>query len=177
MSDEPIDINEDFPYSNLTDEQLIEKIKELSNKLLDFDEITDVNKAIYYSEIAISELHNRQLLEQTKLYQSQIKLLQTQLDLAQKSIDNSKKDSKSARSFAIWALVVSALFGLPDACTYFKIEYRPNETTYQDTSLQLQERQLSKQDSLLKSLNQIRNDIQVYGQQSKELGHKKVYGK
>lgn len=177
MPEELISIDEDFPYSDSTDSELIDKIKELSNKLVDVEDIENINKIIYYSEIAISELHNRQLLKQTKLYQSQVSLLQSQLSLAQTSIENSKKDSKSARSFAIWALIVSALFGLPDACTYFKIEYKPNETTFQNTSLQLQEQQISKQDSLLKALNQIHNDIQVYPQQYKELGHKKVFDK
>lgn len=170
MSDEPIDINEDFPYSNLTDEQLIEKIKELSNKLLDFDEITDVNKAIYYSEIAISELHNRQLLEQTKLYQSQIKLLQSQLSLAQTSIQNSEKDSKSARKFSISAIILSLIFGLFgvfDMLTYFGINYKEQDKTLENKLNIIQEQQQSTLDSMQSLKYQIRNDIQVYGRQSK----------
>lgn len=134
-------------------------------------------RILSYEEAENSNRLVEQLTQQTSLYQAQVELLQSQLSLAQTSIENSKKDSKSARSFAIWALIVSALFGLPDACTYFKIEYKPNETIFQNTSLRLQEQQLSKQDSLLKALNQIHNDIQVYYLQSKELGHKKVSDK
>ena len=33
MPEEQISIDEDFPYSDYTDEELIDKIKELSNKL------------------------------------------------------------------------------------------------------------------------------------------------
>ena len=134
-------------------------------------------RILSYEEAEKSNKLVEQLTQQTALYQAQVELLQSQLSLAQTSIENSEKDSKSARSFAIWALIVSALFGLPDACTYFKIEYKPNETTFQNTSLQLQEQQLSQQDSLLKALNQIHNDIQVYYLQNKELGHKKVSDK
>lgn len=131
-------------------------------------------RILSYEEAEKSNKLVEQLTQQTELYQSQVSILQSQLSLAQSSIENSKKDSKSARNYAILALIVSALFSLPDACTYFKIEYKPNETLFQKTSLQVQEQQLIKQDSLLKALNQIHNDIQVYYQQSKELGHKKV---
>ncbi len=180
MPEEQISIDEDFPYSDYTDEELIDKIKELSNKLAYIEHIENINKVIYYSQIASSELHNRQLFRQTTLYQSQVKLLQSQLSLAQTSIDNSKNDSKSARKFAIWALVVSALFGvfgIFDALNYFGVSYTTADKKFENKSIQLQEQQLSKQDSLLKSINQIHNDIRAYSPRNKVRDNKKVSDK
>lgn len=173
MSDDLISIDEDFPYSDFTDEELIDKIKELSNKLADIEHIENINKVIYYSQIASSELHNRQLLKQTTLYQSQVGLLQSQLSLAQTSIENSKVDSKWANRFAITALVTSAFFGIFGALTYFGIEF-PKESSKVELKLEvLQEQQISKQDSLLKSINQIHNDIQMHFPQIKDSSNKK----
>ena len=168
MPEEQISIDEDFPYSDYTDEELIDKIKELSNKLAYIEHIENINKVIYYSQIASSELHNRQLFRQTTLYQSQV------------SIDNSKNDSKSARKFAIWALVVSALFGvfgIFDALNYFGVSYTTADKKFENKSIQLQEQQLSKQDSLLKSINQIHNDIRAYSPRNKVRDNKKVSDK
>lgn len=177
MSEELISIDEDFPYSDYTDEELIDKIKELSNKLAAIEHIENINKVIYYSQIASSELHNRQLSRQTTLYQSQVQLLQSQLSLVQTSIENSETDSKSARSYAISALVVSGIFGLFSVLTYFGIEFPKDVPQEQLKLITLQEQQLIKQDSLIKSLHQIHNDVQTYSQQHKVFESKKVSGK
>lgn len=137
-------------------------------------------RILSYEEADKSNQLVEQLTQQTTLYQSQVQLLQSQLYLAQTSIDNSKEDSKSARKFAIWALVISALFGVFgvfDALNYFGIIYTEADKKFENTSLQLQEQQLIKQDSLLKSLNRIHNDIQVYYPRNKELGRRTVSDK
>ena len=98
----------------------------------------------------------------------------------QTSIDNSKNDSKSARKFAIWALVVSALFGvfgIFDSLNYFGVSYTTADKKFENKSIQLQEQQLSKQDSLLKSINQIHNDIRAYSPRNKVRDNKKVSDK
>ncbi|AMA49468.1 hypothetical protein [Flavobacterium covae] len=137
-------------------------------------------RILSYEEAEKSNQLVEQLTQQTALYQYQVQMLQSQLSLAQTSIENSEKDSKSARSFAIWALILSAIFGVLgifDALTYFGINYREEDKKYESTILQSQEQQLLKQDSLLKSINQIHNDIKVYSLQSKVSANKKVYSK
>ena len=61
--------------------------------------------------------------------------------------------------------------------TYFGIDYKEQDKTLENKLNIIREQQQSTLDSMQLLKYQIRNDIQVYGQQSKELGHKKVYGK
>jgi hypothetical protein len=122
-------------------------------------------KILSYQESEKSNRLIEQLSEQTVLYQSQVEILQNQLNLAQTSVDNSKEDSKSARKFAISALIVSALFGsfgIFSALTYFGISYIEEDNQLENKLIQLQELHITKQDSLNKSINQIHNDIQTY---------------
>lgn len=137
-------------------------------------------RILNYEESEKSNKLIEQLTQQTTLYQSQVQLLQSQLSLSQTSVSNSKEDSKSAQKFAIYALIVSALFGvfgIFDALNYFGVNYLQEDKEHGNKLIQLQERQLLKQDSLLKSLNQIHNDIQAYGLQNKDFVHKKVSDK
>ena len=134
-------------------------IKELDNHL-DCNFILKAEtclRILSYEEAEKSNELVSQLNQQTELYQSQVELLQSQLTLAQSSITESKKESKSARNFAIWALIASAFFGLPDALTYFNI--KPSEDIsevqmLQKGQLNLLEQQKATQDSIksLKSL-------------------------
>lgn len=134
-------------------------------------------RILSYEEAEKSNQLVEQLTQQTRLYQSQVGLLQSQLSLAQTSIDNSKEDSKSARIYAILALVVSGVFGLFSVLTYFGIEYPKDVPQEQLKLITLQEQQLIKQDSLIKALHQIHNDVQIYSQQHKVFESKKVFDK
>jgi len=137
-------------------------------------------RILSYEEAEKANQLIEQLTQQTALYQSQVGLLQSQLSLAQTSIENSKEDSKSARKFAIWALVVSALFGVLgifDGLNYFGLNYKVEDKKYENTVIQLQEQQLLKQDSLIKSINQIHSDIQVHFPQSKNSVRNRVSDK
>src|SRR5690606_22353908 len=80
---------------------------ETSLRILSFQEAEKSNELV------------NQLTQQTPLYQKQVEIMQGQLTLAQSSIESSKKEAKSARYFAISALIVSALFGLFTVLTYF----------------------------------------------------------
>lgn len=134
-------------------------------------------RILSYEEAEKSNQLVEQLTQQTSLYQSQVQLLQSQLSLAQTSVENSETDSKSARTYAILALVVSALFGLFSVLTYFGIEYPKDVPQEQLKLITLQEQQLIKQDSLIKALHQIHNDVQTYSQQHKVFESKKVSDK
>ena len=170
MDEDYIEIDEDFPYSDFTDNQLADKIKELSNRLVNVEDIENINKIIYYSQIALSALSHKQLYKQTELFKSQIEVLQTSVTLT-------KKDSKSARNYSVLALFVTGIFGLFTVLTYFGVEYPKDANREQQKLITLQEQQLMRQDSLVKTLNQIRNDIQVYGQQNRDFFHKKSFGR
>jgi hypothetical protein len=170
MSEDTIPLNENFPYSNYTDEQLQNIIGKISNKIANEENEINVLKAIHYSATAINELNNRK-------YQEQIDLLQTQLSLTQISVENSKEDSESARNYSISALLVSGVFGLFSVLTYFGIEYPKDVPQEQLKIITLQEQQLIKQDSLIKALHQIHNDAQTYSQQRKVSESKKVSDK
>ena len=170
MSDNTISLDENFPYSDYTDEQLKDIIGKISNKIIIEENEINVLKAIHYSTTAINELNNRK-------YQEQIDLLQSQLSLAQTSIENSKEDSKSARNYAISALIVSGVFGIFGVLTYFGIEFPKDASQEQLKLITLQEQQLIKQDSLIKVSSQIHSDIQVYSRQSKDFENKKASDK
>lgn len=137
-------------------------------------------KILSYQESEKSNRLIEQLSEQTVLYQSQVEILQNQLTLAQTSIDKSEEDSKSARKFAIFALIVSALFGsfgIFSALTYFGISYIEEDNQLENKLIQLQELHITKQDSLNKSINQIHNDIQAYSLRSQDTLNNKVSDK
>jgi|SRR5690554_6879589 len=134
-------------------------------------------RILSYEEADRSHQLIEELTQQTSLYQSQVGLLQNQLSLSQTSVINSVKDSKQARTYAISALFVSGVFGIFTILTYFGIEYPKDVSKEQLKLISLQEQQLLKQDLLLKSINQIHSDIQVYCQQNKDFVDKITDGK
>ena len=67
MSDNTISLDENFPYSDYTDEQLKDIIGKISNKIIIEENEINVLKAIHYSTTAINELNNRKYQEQIDL--------------------------------------------------------------------------------------------------------------
>jgi hypothetical protein len=116
---------------------------------------------IEFSQLEQSHKLNEQIKlnkQQVDLLQNQLSTLNSQIQLTEQNSKDAKMESKSAKNYAIGALIATAFFGLPDILDFCENKFSTKKQ-HEDKQIKeaqiLQKSQLQLSNHLLDSVNQV----------------------